>query len=433
MVKTLMLLGAGFADRPHPELDGKTPLQVARTPALDRLAGAGEAGGWMSAPTGGGREEVAETVTALQGLFGYRELVPSGPLEAAGAGIDLRDGEIAFSVNFVCLKATPMSLILFDPAGGGISDEEGKDLAGYIEEKLAFDAGEEARLHALGGHRAVLTYWNPADPPAKGAGEGFPSPHAIAGKDIAEHLPTGAAPRRFVHLVNDSQMILSSHPELQQKLQRTMFAANSLWIWGGGGRPALAPLSRLAAGRAAVVSASPGMGGLARLSGAADLRVEERGAAGRRARVEAARKAFGECDLVLLSCREADDASHRGEAGAKVSAIEAFDAEVAAPILADPGAGGPCRIIALCDHISSCQTGGHMPGPVPYAMADWAGGRLAPPKPPGGLRGLLRRILREEPAAGNGDPLPAGGFSERLCDRGQPLSPKSLRGRLRGA
>ncbi len=432
-MKTLMLLGVGFADRPHPELDGKTPLQAARTPALDRLAEAGEAGGWMSAPAAGGREEAAETVTALQGLFGCRELVPSGPLEAAGAGIDLRDGEIAFSVNFVCLKATPMSLVLFDPAGGGISDEEGKDLAGYIEEKLVFDAGEEARLHALGGHRAVLTYWNPADPPAKGAGEGFPSPHAIAGKDIAEHLPTGAASRRFVHLVNDSQMILSAHPELVQKLQNTMFAANSLWLWGGGGRPAPAPLSRLAAGRAAVISASPGMGGLARLWGAADLRVEERGAAGRRARVEAARKAFGECDLVLLSCREADDASHRGEVGAKVSAIEAFDAEVAAPILADPGAGGPCRIIALCDHISSCQSGGHVPGPVPYAVADWAGGRLAPPKPPGGLRGLLRRISGRAPAAGNGEPLPEGGFSERLCGRGRPLSPKSLRGHLRGA
>ncbi|MDP6484194.1 MAG: hypothetical protein QGH70_10175, partial [Nitrospinota bacterium] len=336
------------------------------------------------------------------------------------------------SVNFVCLKATSVSLVLFDPAGGGISDEEGKDLASYIEEKLVFDASEEARLYALGGHRAVFTYWNPVDPPAKGAGEGFPSPHAIAGKNIAEHLPTCTASRRFVHLVNDSQMILSSHPKLRQKLQNTMFAANSLWLWGGGGRPALAPLSRLAAGRTAVVSASPGMGGLARLSGAADLRVEERGAAGRRARVEAARKVVGECDLVLLSCREADDASHRGDAGAKVSAIEAFDAEVVAPILTDPGAGGPCRIIALCDHISSCQSGGHVPGPVPYAVADWEGGRLAPPKAPGGLQGLLRRILEREPVAGNGAPLPEGGFSERLCGRGQPLSPKSLRGRLRG-
>ncbi len=50
--KYVVLIGDGMADYPLAELDGRTPLQAARTPHLDRLARKGTLGRVVTVPSG---------------------------------------------------------------------------------------------------------------------------------------------------------------------------------------------------------------------------------------------------------------------------------------------------------------------------------------------------------------------------------------------
>ena len=138
MRKVLAVIGGGVADRPQAELEGRTPLQRAVTPALDLLATGGEAGAWRPAPEG----EPPRAESLLRSLFGLPDPLPRGALEAAGLGVDLREGEVAFRADFVCLRPGATSVVMFDPAGLGLSDQEGGSLVGYLNEHMALDPGD---------------------------------------------------------------------------------------------------------------------------------------------------------------------------------------------------------------------------------------------------------------------------------------------------
>jgi 2,3-bisphosphoglycerate-independent phosphoglycerate mutase len=304
------------------------------------------------------------------------------------------------------------------------------------------DPGEEIRLHSIGGHRAVLTYRKEGFRVPEGALAGFSPPQEIAGETIDGHLPTSEVARRFVHIVNDSQMILATHPEMREKLETTMFAANSLWLWGGGQKASLPPISGVAGGRKVTfIARNPAVLGLGRLGGAETVKISLPrkkagfpGKSGCAEMREAARKALETSEFVLLYTDDATSAAERGDTAGKIAAIEALDAELLGPLLENPGAD-PCRILVLSDGIVSTETRRPEPGPTPYAMADWIDGRLAPPPGPRGLvntlAGLWHNMTGQSRPAGSGEAPPA--FSERLCEHAPPLVGVGLLKRLLAA
>jgi 2,3-bisphosphoglycerate-independent phosphoglycerate mutase len=354
-------------------------------------------------------------------------------LDAAGTGIDLKEGDTAFRANFVCLKPGATSVVMFDPLGCGVTDEEAEDLAGYLKTNLITDAGEEVDLHPMGGHRAILTYRKKGQPVATAALSGFSSPHEAMGESIEAHLPTQETARRFVHIVNDSQMILSTHPRVRERIETTMFAPNSLWLWGGGEKRSLPPLSQAAGGRQiAWIASSPGVAGLGRLGGEKPIISDQfRSIRNLGEMREAARKGMETAEFVLVFADHAAQAAERGDLREKVAAIEALDGEILAPLFADPGTSGPVRILLLADYIASTESRRPVHGPVPFAMADWADGRLSGPPRPKGLAGLWERLT--SPRGRSADGPPASGFNERICDTVRPLSGPALLGRLLAA
>lgn len=415
-MKSLVILGCGIAGEPLPDFEGRTPLEAADTPSLDRLAARGEAGGWEPVRPGGwpGPE------VTLSEFFGTDETLPRGPLEAVGAGVELGEGEIAFRANYVCLRPGTTSVLMFDASGCGVSDEDGASITDHLNENLLSGPGEEIRLRSLGGYRALLTYRKPGFAAANQAVAAFSPPHEIMGQPIGDHLPALEEARRFVHIVNDSQMILASHPELKKKQETSMFAANSLWLWGGGALPRIAPISRNLGGRsAAVVANSRAALGMGRLGGAETSQPSESGAAGRAEMVKAARAALRENDFVMLCVDDVAEASLASNFEGLTASLEVFDREIIGPLIDDPGAGSPCRILALSDRALSR-------GPSPWAMAEWMAGELHPPAPPGGLSGLWRWLTASSTPR-------ADAFSEKLCENRAPLSGWALRARLLAA
>ncbi len=432
-MKVLVLLGCGMAGESLPELEGRTFLETADTPAMDRLAAVGSSGGWLSAPVSTSPGTSPGADTTLYEILGCPLRTPRGPLEAVGSGIGLRDGEIAFRANFVCLRPGATNVVMFDPAGGGITDEEGENLSAHIRKNLLPDPDEEIRFHSLGGHRALLTYRKEDYTASAVALGGFSAPHDIQGQPIGDYLPTTVKARRFVHIVNDSQMILAGYEGTNQGPESTMFPVNSIWLWGGGSVSNHPPISQALGGRrAAFVSNCPAVIGIGRLGGAEIFSTDSRpGAGGRSEMVAAARRAARTSDFVVVCDEAPAEASHRGNLGEIISAIEGFDREVAGPLIEETGEGD-WRILLLADRIASAL-------PAPWVLADRIAGELRPPPPAGslglsGLAALWRKIrgrgeTPDDTSPGGGASV-TGAFVERLCENRAPLTGRALLRRL---
>ncbi len=414
MRKILMILARGLADRPIAALGGKTPLQAARTPALDRLAASGLSGAW--APAAGAPHPSLDGF--LRDFFDLPETLSSGLMLAAAAGVPPRKGEAVFRLSFVCLKPGATSVVMLDPAGFGVTDEENRELLRYLERHMPPDAGESFRFESLGGHQALLFY--------RGVGRlspasfrGFSPPHAIAGQPIGAHMPVAEAARRFVHFVNDSQMVLSTHAGLREKARDRMFAANSVWLWGGGLAEEAARISEKTGGRAAaLVTDAPLARGFAKLGGADVYEPGENPSA-------AAREALSKHDFVF-SVPEVDEIAPWREVAEKVEAIERFDAGFLSPLMEE--LREPCRVLVAAAHGFSVESQEWTADAAPFAMADFDGERLAPPRRPWGVLANVRALV----GGGGKRRGPAAGFSEALAGAGRVQPLRAVKKRLLG-
>ena len=122
-MKYIIFLGDGMADYAIKELDGKTPLQAAKTPNMDLLAEKGVNGKLITIPKGMPAGSDVANLSAL----GYNPeecYTGRGPLEAASMGVELGKEDIAFRCNLITEKGG----ILKDYSSGHISSEEAAEL-----------------------------------------------------------------------------------------------------------------------------------------------------------------------------------------------------------------------------------------------------------------------------------------------------------------
>jgi 2,3-bisphosphoglycerate-independent phosphoglycerate mutase len=115
-MRCILLLLDGLGDRSHPVLDGRTPLQAAKTPNLDRIAAMGMNGLFHAHLQGTALpSELAHFL-----MFGYRleEFPGRGAVEALGAGLDIRHGDVALLARIFAVERKHSALVLRheDPA-----------------------------------------------------------------------------------------------------------------------------------------------------------------------------------------------------------------------------------------------------------------------------------------------------------------------------
>ena len=139
-IRYLILVGDGMGDEAQEELDGKTPLETARTPNMDRLASRGILGLTETiAPHQEPGSDVANM--AILGFDPDRYHTGRAPLEAASMGVTLSSGEVAFRCNLVSVEtADTGELLLSDYSAGHISSENGRVLITALEESLGDDS-----------------------------------------------------------------------------------------------------------------------------------------------------------------------------------------------------------------------------------------------------------------------------------------------------
>jgi 2,3-bisphosphoglycerate-independent phosphoglycerate mutase len=362
-MKYIVLLGDGMSDEAVNDLNGKTPLQAAKTPNMDAMARRGRIGLARTVPKG---LPPGSDVANLS-VFGYDPrtcYTGRSPLEAASMGVHLGPDDVAFRVNLVNLQPTKGTLVMNDYSAGHISTEEGRELIEAIQQQIG---GDEFQFYPGVGYRHLMVWRNGR------SGMTATPPHDISGLSILDYLPKGDGADQLINLMNSSQMILNNHPQYRRRLEANKVPANSIWLWGHGKAPRMESFKEKFGLTGAVISAVDLINGIGIGAGLDVVRVK--GATGYidtnyEGKVQAALEALETHDYVYLHVEAPDEASHSGNLAHKLQAIEDFDARVVGPIMEGIRRFGSYRILCTPDHPTPIKLRTHTGEPVPFILYD---------------------------------------------------------------
>jgi len=145
----------GVGDLPHPDLDGKTPLQAANTPILDKIASNGAIGEVISVGKGIAPESDIAVFNMLGYKFKHADYVGRGMIKAIGIGIDFKDVDLALRGNYSTLNNE--EIIIDRRAGRHIEKEDADGIAKEIEENISLSSPDvSVVVSPTIGHRVTV-------------------------------------------------------------------------------------------------------------------------------------------------------------------------------------------------------------------------------------------------------------------------------------
>ena len=351
-----------MADYPVEALGGKTPLEVAKKPNIDRLARGGRLGMVKTVPDG---LKPGSDVANLSAM-GYDPLkcyTGRSPLEAVSIGIQMDDTDVAFRCNLVTLSddAEYAEKTMVDYSSGEITTAEAAELIRAVDE--AFRTDEILFYPGISYRHCMIWHQGPV-------GLNLTPPHDISDRKITEYLPQNPV---ILDLMKRSYEILKDHPINQDRMARGLNPANSIWLWGEGARPGVTGFEAAYGVKASVISAVDLIKGIGLCAGMKVIEVE--GATGNidtnfKGKGEAALKTLldGQ-DLVYIHVEAPDECGHHGDLEGKIQAIERIDQDIVGPLLKGlEEAGEDYSILVMPDHPTPISIKTHISDPIPYLL-----------------------------------------------------------------
>ena len=364
-MKYVVIIGDGMADRPLNELGGKTPLQAAFTPNMDKLACEGIIGRVRTIPEGFHPGSDVANLSVL-GYDPRKFYTGRASLEAASIGVGLKDTDVAYRCNLVTLKFNKdkTQAVMEDYSGGHISTEE----AGILINDINKELGTSQIKFYRGVSYRHLMVWSDG----KSDAECTP-PHDIIGRDISDYLPVGSGEETLRELMLDSVDVLESHDINKERISKGKNSANSIWLWGQGKKPVLSKFREKYSVEGAMISAVDLTKGLGIYAGFKILQVP--GVTGWLdtnyvGKAEAALIALKEVDFVYIHVEAPDEAGHSGNYKNKIKAIEDFDALVVGTVMRGIKSFEEFRILLMPDHPTPVELRTHTDEPVPFVIYD---------------------------------------------------------------
>lgn len=363
-MKYIILVGDGMADYPLEELDGKTPLEAARTPNLDRLMHKGRMGVVRTVPES---MEPGSDVANMS-LLGYdprRFHTGRAPLEAASMDIKLKPDDIAFRCNLVTLETDAEGVTrMKDYSAGHISTGEARVLVAALQSASA-ESGFS--LHPGVGYRHLLVW------PKGRADLATTPPHDISGKPTAPHVGAILGEPALSAFIEAAAAVLADHPVNRGRRADGRSPANAVWLWGQGRAPSMPSLQERFGLTGVMISAVDLLKGLGVYAGLVPLDVP--GATGYidtnyTGKVEAALKALETRQFAFLHIEAPDEASHEGNIARKIEAIEAFDERVVGPVVDGLRRFGKVRLLVATDHFTPICMKTHTSDPAPFFLVE---------------------------------------------------------------
>jgi 2,3-bisphosphoglycerate-independent phosphoglycerate mutase len=364
-MRIILVVGDGMADRPLKELDGRTPLEAAETPNLDSVAKAGVCGLMdIIAPGQPSGSDVANL--ALLGYDPIESYRGRGALEAMGAGIEIRGGDVAFRGNFSYVDDKG---VVLDRRAGRI---EGSQFKGHLSDvRLSAHPDVEVTVLPTLGHRLAIVLrgeklsWkvSDTDPHKDGA-------RILTSKPLEKTEEAERTAAIVNELTSSLRKMLRDDPVNRERIKGGLPPANAILLRGAGEPPAVTPMTDLYSIKGACVSATPTVRGACVSAGFGIF--DAPGATGGvdTDTISKARKAeevLPNHDIVYLHVKGTDNASHDGKAQLKVSVIEKIDDMVGH--LIEHVDLDETYIAVTADHTTSVAAKDHRGDPVPVAIS----------------------------------------------------------------
>jgi 2,3-bisphosphoglycerate-independent phosphoglycerate mutase len=358
--KYVVLIGDGMSDEPLDSLDGKTPLEVAHTPNMDFLASNGVLGLARTVPEG----IAPGSDTANLSIFGYNPrqfFTGRAPLEALNMGIALGDQDVAFRCNIVTLDHEVMK----DFTAGHIDS----NLSRIIIQSLAKRIIDKNITFYPGVSYRNLMVWK--NFPYSKIPTATP-PHDITGKEFSSYLPEGEGSDMLREIMKLSQSVMRESDEIVAGKAKYKGNPVSVWLWGGGFRPKIEPITRRFGLKGSTISAVDLIHGIGIAAGLKPCHVE--GATGYLDTnyIGKAKKAMellsdGE-DIVVVHVESPDESGHEGNIEHKIQAIEDFDKFVVGEIINGLSEFEDVTLLCMPDHPTPIGIRTHSSDPVPFAI-----------------------------------------------------------------
>lgn len=352
-----------MADEPIEELGRRTPLEVARTPFMDKLASMGEMGMVRTVKPGfpPGSDVANMSVLGLDPGTYYNG---RAPIEAVSMGVDLREDDTAFRINLVTLTRQGTSFVMEDYCSDHISTKEARQLI----EKLSGLAKNYPGIRVYPGveyrHLMVINGYDNKNLRTK-------PPHDITGQYVDQFLPNDEL---LVDLIEKSKEVLKDHPINLARRKQGKREATAIWPWGEGKGQKVPTLQDEYGITGSMISAVDLLKGLGMLRGMEVITVP--GATGwidtdYVGKAKAALGSLASHDMSFIHVEAPDEAGHAGLIKEKIQAIEHFDEKVVGHVLMSlEKQTEPFRILFLPDHPTPIRKRTHTVDPVPFAIYD---------------------------------------------------------------
>ncbi len=364
--KIILVIIDGMGDRPIKRLGGLTPLETAKTPAMDFFAKNGQTG-LMYPVSKGIAPESDVAVMAILGYEPMRYYAGRGPIEAMGVGVETKFGELSVRGNFATVDK---NWNIIDVRAGRIKDKDSKELLEVLDDIELTDA--EFILKPLGGYRFMIKIKSKKvhlSPKITNVHPGYIKP----GIDIpvaipkskwkimkCESLSNSKGAIEAAKLVNEfvkkSYKALKDHP-INKK--RKLPANITILRDPGNKLPDLPSFKKRYNQSWLCIAEKPVELGLASLAG---MDIKKFPLNNFDNVAEMVNQALEYYDGIYLHIKAPDNLSHDGDIKGKISVLEKIDKKIISKLEKDS------IICITADHSTPCEIYSHSEDPVPLLV-----------------------------------------------------------------
>ncbi len=372
----------GVGDLPHPDLNGKTPLDAAVTPNLDKLAKNGKIGQVISVGKGIAPESDIAVFNMLGYKFQHANYVGRGVIEAIGIGADFKDGDLALRGNFATLNGE--GAIIDRRAGRKIERDDANAIAKEIESKVQFSRKNTSVVVAPTiGHRVIVRIRAEGEHLSSEITNTDPAYVRVDGMGIAKAVtdfmkiekcfPLDESPnaKLTADLVNEftkqSLQIMNKSDVNKRRKNQGKKLLNSILLRDAGNRyPIVTPINELYSMNFSCIVDMPVELGISQVL---KMKVFEAGGmTDYEEKAKVAAKAMETQNAIYVHLKGPDEFGHDGDAVGKTRNIEEIDQRFFGTLL-DNIDTGKVAVVISADHSTPCINRGHSDDPVPVLLS----------------------------------------------------------------
>ena len=380
-VKIVYVLLDGVGDLPHPDLDGKTPLEAAVTTNMDKLAKNGIMGQVISVGKGIAPESDIAVFNMLGYKFQHSDYAGRGVIEAIGIGVDFKDGDLALRGNFATLDNEER--IIDRRAGRTIERDDAEKISKEIENEIKFsNVNTSVVVAPTIGHRIIVRLRDDK-PLSSEITNTDPAYARVDGMGIAKAVSDFMRIEKCIpmeqtedasnaaKLVNEfteqSLEIMKKSDVNKQRSQKNKKLLNSILLRDAGNKyPNVKPINELHAINFSCIVDMPVEVGISNI-----LEMKMFNAGGLtdyEEKAKVAAQAMQTENAIYVHLKGPDEFGHDGDAVGKMKNIEEIDKRFFGTLL-DNIDVTKIAVMISADHSTPCINKGHSDDPVPLLIS----------------------------------------------------------------